>query len=256
MKNSITYEQPLNERVRSFLRTEYLFKQVQHSLSKNSEYDIRNTLSALITLSDLVSRSDIKNDLIKELERYSGFLLAISNKSGVDINRLQLILDDINHYITSLRDINCQPGQALRNSDFIASIRQRSSIPGGTCNFDLPGYHYWLNNSTDQRILDFDNWLYDLKIIDNCVCLILKMLRTSTTPVLENAEMGLYQKVLDSSITCQLIRVILPSDSKFYPEISGGKQRFTIRFMEQTSTLIRPSQVKDNIEFELHCCIL
>ena len=203
-----------------------------------------------------MSRSDIKNDLIKELERYSGVLLGLHNKSGVDINRLQRILSDINHNLTSLRDVNCQPGLALRNSEFITSIKQRSSIPGGTCNFDLPGYHYWLNNSSENQRVDFDNWLYDLHIIDSSVNLILNLLRTSTIPVLENAENGFYQKSFDSSSPCQLIRVILPYKSKFYPEISGGKQRFTIRFMEHLSTTIRSSQVRFDIEFELHCCNL
>jgi len=39
-------------------------------------------------------------------------------------------------------------------------------------------------------------------------------------------------------------------------EISGGKHRFTIRFMEQPDSSARPVQTKDNVRFVLHCCIL
>ncbi|MEO6696795.1 MAG: cell division protein ZapD, partial [Gammaproteobacteria bacterium] len=32
MAEKITYEQPLNERIRTFLRLEFLFQQIQHTL--------------------------------------------------------------------------------------------------------------------------------------------------------------------------------------------------------------------------------
>ena len=82
------------------------------------------------------------------------------------------------------------------------------------------------------------------------------MLRNSTTPVIENAESGFYQQPIESKLPCQLIRVFLPEDCSYFPEISGGKHRFTIRFMEQSSTSARPVQTKNTVEFELHCCIL
>ena len=30
-------------------------------------------------------------------------------------------------------------------------IKQRTAIPGGVCEFDLPAYHYWLNADADAR---------------------------------------------------------------------------------------------------------
>ena len=32
-------------------------------------------------------------------------------------------------------------GQTMRQDELVTAIRQRITIPGGTCNFDLPGYH-------------------------------------------------------------------------------------------------------------------
>ncbi len=82
------------------------------------------------------------------------------------------------------------------------------------------------------------------------------MIRNSTNPHAEQAENGFYQKPIESNVSCQLIRVVLPDDSKYYPEISGGKHRFTIRFMEQATISDRPIQTHDNVKFDLHCCIL
>ena len=82
------------------------------------------------------------------------------------------------------------------------------------------------------------------------------MVRNSTHPIREKAETGFYQKPIESTLSCQLIRVFLPSASRYYPEISGGKHRFTIRFMEESTTEDRPIQTKNDVDFELHCCIL
>ena len=38
-------------------------------------------------------------------------------------------------------------GQELRENEWLMSIKQRTSIPGGVCEFDLPSYHYWLQQS-------------------------------------------------------------------------------------------------------------
>ena len=82
------------------------------------------------------------------------------------------------------------------------------------------------------------------------------MTRNSSIPSLEQAERGFYQKPIEANAACHLIRVVLPAESKYYPEISGGRHRFTIHFMEQQSTSERPVQASETIQFELHCCIL
>ena len=145
---------------------------------------------------------------------------------------------------------------ALRNDELISSIKQRAAIPGGGCNFDLPNYFHWLHKPTIDKNGDFEKWQNDLLIIKKSVKLSLDMIRNSTNPSIEIAEKGFFQKPIESNVACQMIRVIVPANSKYFPEISGGKHRFTVRFMEQSSTAVRPSQTNDEIQFQLHCCIL
>ena len=254
--SNIIYEQPLNERVRTFLRIEYLFDSFDHHFIGMNEWNSRCALSALLDIIDFLSRSDIKTELIKELERHATTLSVLEKNPGVDHQRLTSILNDINTYLLNLRDGSCQPGQSLRQNELILSIKQRNSIPGGSCNFDLPNYHYWLHKSPVERKNDLSGWLEDLLIIRRSINLALQMIRNSTTPGTAFAERGFYQKPIESNIACQLIRVILPENSKYFPEISGGRHRFTVRFMEQQSTSTRPVQTADTVQFELHCCIL
>ena len=36
------------------------------------------------------------------------------------------------------------------------AIKQRTAIPGGVCEFDLPAYHYWLHQAPGARRNDLD----------------------------------------------------------------------------------------------------
>jgi cell division protein ZapD len=256
MADNIVYEQPLNERVRTFLRLEHLFDTEDHFLANESEWDSRACLTLLLDIIDMLGRSDVKTELIKELERHAVTLTNLKKNPDIDLERLEIILGDINFHLEVLRDSSYQPGQMLRQDELITSIKQRSSIPGGSCNFDLPAYHHWLQNSIAERNHDLDKWREDLLVIKNSIRLALHMIRNNANPVIEQALNGFFQKPIKGNIVCQMVRVVMPKGSTYFPEISGGKHRFTVRFLEQDSTADRPVQTKKSVEFELHCCIL
>jgi cell division protein ZapD len=253
---AISYEQPLNERMRTFLRLEFLFDSAQHFLGGNSEWDSRHCLDALLEIIDLTGRSDVRSELIKELERHATSLAALQHNPGVDPARLSAVLGEINGYLLELRDSGCQPGQGLRRDELVGSIRQRSAIPGGTCNFDLPAYHYWLHKPIAERRVTLEEWHRDLLVVRRGVKLALHMVRNSTTPTTECALRGFFQKPIEPNVACQIVRVVLPAESPYFPEISGGRHRFTVRFMEQWDSTERPVQTDNDVTFELRCCIL
>lgn len=252
----VVYEQPLNERVRSFLRLEHLFNIIAYRIHGASEWDSRNALATLIEVVDLLSRTDIKGELIKDLERNSTTLSGLRDNPGVDPCRLDMIMSDISKLLERLRDPMCQPGQALRINELVTSIRQRSTIPGGTCKFDLPSFHHWLTKPLERRATDLDNWYQDINVIQDGVDFALSILRNSALPKKKLATSGFFQQPLEANSDCQLIRVLVSHEDDCYPEISGGRHRFTIRFLEQPDTLSRPTQVQRDIQFELHCCML
>lgn len=256
MNTDIIYEQPLNERIRTFLRIEHLFDIAEHYLSHADAWGSRQSIASLLDIADLLARSDIKSELIKELERHAATLSNLERNPGVDHQRLDLILQDINTYLNTLRDNQCQPGLALRQDELVSSIKQRNTIQGGTCSFDLPNYHHWLHRPFAERQEYLEKWQSDLLIIKKSIKLALLMLRNSSNPSQETAINGFFQRPMEANLACQLIRVVLQTNVDYFPEISGSKHRFTIRFMQQNLSEQRPVQVEKDIEFELHCCIL
>ena len=142
----------------------------------------------------------------------------------------------------------------MRRDELITQFKQRVAIPGGTCSFDLPAFHYWLQKEPDDRAAQIRRWGEDLEIINDAVSHILRMLRDSTEPTLVQATSGFYQQQIDPSYQCQLIRVFISDNLDTFPEISGGKHRFSVRFLRQTDTLQRPEQIDENVSFEVQCC--
>lgn len=249
----VTYEQPLNERMRTFLRLEFLFLQAQHFLGGCSVSDSRAALACLLEILNVIgSRNDLKTDILKEMEKHSVNLARLEKVVGVDLHALGGILDELDDFTDRICAINGQPGQSLRQNEFLTSIKQRSAIPGGLCDFDLPAYHYWLQRPLDQRSFDLRQWLESLDAVRSALILILRLTRESTASKQELAVGGFFQRSLDADNPCQLLRVTLPSTVPCYAEISGGKHRFTVRFMEQTTTG-RAAQTARDVEFHLSC---
>ncbi|MES9880210.1 MAG: cell division protein ZapD [Sedimenticola sp.] len=253
--DTIIYEHPLNERVRTLLRLEHLFCEVAYHAPCHEIWASRAAISSLLDMASIFSRADIKTDLIKELKRHQKKLQGIDMSQGVDTDRLQQILDELKLITEEIHAISGQLGYSLRNNEFLKSIMQRSSIPGGNCTFDLPLYHYWLEQPYELRQAQLQEWIGTLGPVESAVTLILSLIRGSTRPTTEQAEAGFFQRNLNSQTPAQLIRVGLPCESRLFAEISGGKHRFSVRFME-VSESERPGQTKADLPFYLNCCIL
>lgn len=250
----ISYEQPLHERVRTMLRLEFLFSEVRHALERGTHWDSRAAVQRLIEILALLGRGELRTEVIKELERHAAMLGRLAANPGVDEGRLKAVLGDIDARIAALHGAGSLT-QPLREHEFLNTIKNRSTIPGGTCEFDLPAYHYWLSQPEDRRRADLDAWMANLEPLRGALRLILNLIRNSAPPSDELAGGGMFQKTLDAGAPCHLIRVLLPADAPWYPEISGSKHRFTVRFLEHPDLTCRPAQTDADVRFQLVCCI-
>ncbi|MBE9532878.1 MAG: cell division protein ZapD [Proteobacteria bacterium] len=254
MSDTIIYEQPLNERIRIFLRLEFLFKRVDIALHGDSELTNQDAVDGLLNIMSVFERSELKSEIIKELERLTANLASLENSPGVDKKALNDLLAELDQSLDALHLHKSAIGQKLKENDFLYSIRQRSSIPGGTCDFDIPAYHFWLQHtsleSQKEQLLE---WFKQFSAARDAIEITLRLIRGGTGFGQSLAEAGFYQQSLDSSQPNQLIRVKLPKSAVYYPEISGGKHRFTVRFM-QFDINQRPQQISDDVPFALSCC--
>ncbi len=257
MSDTIIYEHPINERTRLLLRFAHLFEQFSLYHHRTDAWDSRAAINVLVDISSLLSRTDTKSEIIKELKRDLKKLEKISNTSGVDTQRLGSVMDSLENAITGLSQLTGPLGQELKEDEFLKNIAQRSSVPGCTCAFDMPNYHYWLQLPAEQRIEQLNTWYQPLQALQQAVSLLVEIIRMSgaNRPII--ATRGFYQQKLESNIPVQLIRVTIPYESRLIAEVSGGKHRFSVRFMGFDKRIEqRPEQVYEDIPFDLSICVM
>lgn len=256
MPRIVQYEQPLNERVRLLLRLEFLFRQAHHAASGHSVWDSRMALQGLFDILFLTGRNELKNELLKEMERHAATLSRLRQTPGVCTEILDSILKEISVVTGRIHNVDSLKLDAVRQSDFLGAIYKRSHVPGGTCRFDLPAFHHWLQQDSIVRNRHLQEWLIPFAPMEEAVDLTLRLIRESTIPHPEIAIQGFFQQALNNNAPNQLIRVLLPPGGALFPEISGGRHRFTIRFLEQLDPNHRACQSKADIPFELACCAI
>ena len=252
---NICYELPMNERLRFFLRLEFMFFQFQAHKNKDSISDSHQAIISLIDILKFVAQQDVKKEILKELDRISGALKRLQDSPKIEPSKLSGVLGNISELRGQFREIDGPIGRHLREDEFIKTLINRNTAPGGLTQFDPPYYCYWLNQPFEKRQADIHAWYGTYGCLDKAINLILNMIRESSRPAPQSAAKGSYQQNLNTKTPIQLVTVSLPPDSPYYAEISGSKHRITIRFMDTTS-LPRPVVTKDNVDFLLSCCIL
>ncbi|MFT5063158.1 MAG: cell division protein ZapD [Gammaproteobacteria bacterium] len=254
MSDSIIYEQPLAEKVRSFLRLEFLFELVDHNLKADHACDTRAALLHMLDIVGLVSRVDLKSELGKELSRYSILLNGYRDSATVDQARLEIIRREIKQAVILLNAYNGQPGQSLRDHELIGTVLQRNNQGGGPSSFDVPTLHQWLQRPVDVQKAELQEWNSTLTVLRGAVTLYLRLLRDSVTPEEQTAISGVFNVSFGQKRNVKLVRIVLPAYSLLYPEISGGRHRLSVRFMRNTNFAERARQTADDTSFMLACC--
>lgn len=251
---TLVYEQPLNERMRTFLRLEFLYKQLLYQIEQNSSWSSRNAVASLLDIVAILSRGDVRGDVLKELERHVYLLERLQLAQAVDSSRLQGVMQNLRQLRSNLSAAGPKYLQELRDSEFLNAIRHRSSIPGGTCAFDIPEYTHWLRQSFRRRSGDITNWSEVVRPLCDAVAGLLWLVRHSKQASRQLAPGGVYQHSMTRDQSNALVRIGLAAGSKLYPEISGGHHRFTVRLMHWREGEARPVQTDQDVEFDLTVC--
>lgn len=251
-----TYEQPLNERIRMCLRIETLMKRFNYFTALKGDWSAYSAMLGILEITSLLERGDFKQELIKELERHHSALKSLSSHEGVDKSKLDLTLSKQKNAIDRIHGLDGKLGEHLKRNEFLLAIKQRTSIPGGNCDFDLPALRFWLNQNHEHRVKDLRRWAAPYVELDSVIELVLSVIRDSGTPRQVTAEKGFYQQALDPKQSNQLLRISIPANRIYYPEISAGKHRYSVRFLNPLSTNNIPGQVKEDVPFLLSRCSL
>ncbi len=249
----IIYEFPVNERIRTFLRLESLYKRVNVFLEQDFAEIHHVALLTIFEILEVTSRSELKSEVIQELEKQRLHLTQFKGNPSVEEDAVSNLLSDIKIASDLLLKVPGKTGQEIRQNDWLSSIRQRTSIPGGVCQFDLPSYHYWLSGKADSRKKDLIQWLSHFNGLAKGIIVILKILRESGNSQKNSSENGGFQKTLSGKMA-QLIRVKIDPSMNIVPEVSANKYLLNIRFTVPGD--IAKRKTSENVDFELCFCNL
>ena len=248
------FEQPLNERIRAFMRLQQLFLRLDHHLNGLSRCDVQASISVLLEAYDLTSRSNLKTEVLKELERHNPPAAQHAEYDEETKTQLALSRENIQWLRSELHAQPVRSYQQLQNNEFLNSVKQRCGISGTGSTYDLPLYHFWLDRDIIECRNTITEWMQPYKQLRDAIDLILENIRGNGEFQEIAAERGFYQSSLRSEKSLQLVRVEIPDHKDIFPEISAGVHRITIRFMKYVSASEKPVQSLDDIKFRIAYC--
>lgn len=249
----ILYEYPFNERIRTYLRLEHLFIRLGELVARESAMDHHFALVTMFEVLEVAARADLKSDVLKDLDRHKGQLDAYRGNPAIAEGVLDAVIGQLD---ACFHRLNAQPGktgQALTENDWLMSVRSRISIPGGTCEFDLPAYYAWQQGAGAQRRADLAGWTGQLAPLAESIELLLKLLRDSGSPQKVMANAGQFQQNLPQGRTFQLLRLALDPAQGVIPEISGNRLLVSIRLMNSGEDG-RLHPCAQDVAFEIALC--
>ena len=240
----LTYEFPLNEKSRTYLRFDALFQQLKTNRIFEQPAHAFGFFRALFDFMELSERCDIRTDLMKDLEKQRQKLESWSQLPEVDLQKLSHLQTELATLIYELPR-SVRAGSRFKEDKFLCAIRQRFTIPGGLCPFDVPILHHWLGLPLETRLDDVQGWLSELDLLIRATERLLQLWRDSGSFGEQIAKYGFYQANAENA---ELIRLTVDPAQGHYPTMSGHKSRFALRFLP-----LGELETGD-IPFQLACC--
>ena len=248
----IVYEYPFNERIRTLLRLEDLYEKFSFFLHQSDPLQHHVAISTIFEMLEVAGRADLKSDLLQELERQKHTLVSFKSNPNVQADMLDRVLEDVDRASSALMASTGKTGQTIRDNEWLMSIRGRTIIPGGACEFDLPSYHAWQKNPAEKRFADIYMWFAPIAPLFDAINVVLRLLRESGVTTKVFAQSGSYQQMLQGKIY-QLLRINVERELGAIPEISANKYMLWIRFMSQGGDM-KSKPFEGDIPFDLTLC--
>lgn len=246
------YKHPLNEKARLFMRLSYLMKRFNFHLQTPTPENCQAAVVVLLELYNLSSRLDLKSAALHMLDLQIQAVKLAEGIEGVDAGRVRRVLDKLENNSKHLYGFRGQLGQHIKSHNFLNILKQRASIAGGINDLDIPLFNHWLNLSEGERTRDLKAWVKPYEIAYDAVELLMDLINQGIKTTKEIAIGGFYQASLSHEIDYQFMSIDLGENEELYPEISAGKQRISIRFVDATNLEEKGKQILDDVKFTLN----
>ena len=249
----ILYEYPFNERIRTYLRLEHLFRRLGELVPSESALSHHYALVTIFEIMDVAGRADLKSDVLRDLEKHKSIFNGFRGNPAIAESVLNQVVKQLERNFATFNAMPGKAGQALTENEWLMSIRSRAGIPGGTCEFDLPAYHAWQNKPVPTRRNDLERWSATLSPLAESIYLLLKLLRDADVPYKVMAPHGQFRQNLPQGRSFQLLRLRIDPRLGVIPEISGNRLMVSVRLMRHEKD-DRLHQSTADTPFELTLC--
>ena len=247
------YELPLNERLRTFMRIEFLYSRLKYFVSNlNDSWQTRTVIHTLLEIYSILSRTDVRREVLADLDRYIMQMQRFQSAPDADNDMVNNVLEDLDSIKNQVVDIGTDYLLKLREDEFIASLLHRHTLPGGKAEFDMPKYKFFLESDKKNVAVQINSWIDIIRPICEGIDKLMWIIRESNEPISTVAVGGQYNHQIESRTQISLVRIIT-NDTNVYPEISGGRHLIAVRFFSHNEDE-GYIQFEDNVEFKISLC--
>src|ERR1700732_4844392 len=121
----IRYEHPLNERIRTMMRLEDLYRRALFFNAATAPADHHAALLALFEIADVSSRADLKTDILQELERQRQLLAPLRDNPAIEHEALDSLLAEVDDVSERLLAQSGKVGAHLCAHAWLMGLKQR-----------------------------------------------------------------------------------------------------------------------------------
>ena len=244
------YEEPAQEKIRKFIRIESLFKKILYFKNKDDRRENYIAVLSLCELHEILVRSDIKSELIREIETHNSYFQKLKDVPQADSNRLNSILEKQEMLLKLIFSAKSNYLDYL-DQDILFKTMAKNSIN----EVQPSSIEFWLSRDVMLRETQIDLWLEPILFVKKSINFILEVVRKSGQFDDKLATKGFFIEKLDPKKNILLVRITLTSDLYYFPQISLGKQRLNIMFMtKDDKNIFIPFQ--EDVSFILTICSL
>ena len=194
------YEEPVQEKIRKFIRIEFLLNKIYYFKGKDNKSENYISLLALCELYEILSRSDIKSELIREIETQNTYLQKIKEIPQADSSKLNSVLEKQSQLLKLIYSIEINYLDHLERDILFKTILKNCFTQLQPASID-----FWLSRDILNRETQIDLWLEPLIFIKRSIDFILEVIRKSGRFEDRVAEKGFFMEKLDPKKTSSLL---------------------------------------------------
>ncbi len=242
------YEEPMDERIRKFLKLENYFLKLEYHKDIDTVFDSYASLYNFILIYNTLSRVEVKSELIREIDFHKSRYAEYTKLDSSDKTKLSSIMEKQDVILNNLHSLKPNYLNDLNNDELFQNcVKHHEGL-----NTEID---YWLTRDHQMRLNQINLWLERIKPIEHSVKFCLEILRKSSETSEICANNGFHLIKLEQEKKIRLLRVTMQTDNYYFPRISLGPQRATVTFMimNEDNKFV---QIKENISFVLDLCFI